>query len=116
MGKNNGNPDLVCENKFIVNSRVCQICCILINRSFDEGIFPDIGKLANVTPIFKYGDKLQSPNYRPIELLSCIGKLQERIVFKNMYHFIIDNNLLYKYQSCFQPHHSTVFQLNDIFS
>ena len=32
-----------------------------------------------------------------------------------MYNFLIDNNLLYKYQSGFLPHHSTVFQLIDIF-
>ena len=32
-----------------------------------------------------------------------------------MYTFFIDNNLLYKYQSGFLPHHSTVFQLSDIF-
>ena len=47
--------------------------------------------------------------------MSCIGKLQERIVFKNIYNFLIDNNLLYKYQSGFLPHHSKVFQLIDIF-
>ena len=32
-----------------------------------------------------------------------------------MYNFLIENNLLYKYQSRFLPHHSTVFQLIDIF-
>ena len=64
---------------------------------------------------FKKGDKSEPSNYRPVALLSCIGKLQERIVFKNMYNFLIDNNLLYKYQSGFLPHHSTVFQLIDIF-
>ena len=53
--------------------------------------------------------------YRPVALLSCIGMLQERIVFKNMYNFPIENNLLYKYQSGFLPHHSTVFQLIDVF-
>ena len=57
----------------------------------------------------------QLSNYRPVALLSCTGKLQERIVFKNMYNFLFDNNLLYKYQSGFLPHHSTVFQLIDIF-
>ena len=86
-----------------------------MNRSFEEGIFPDIWKIAYVIPIFKKGDKSQQSNYRPVALLSCIGKLQERIVFKNMYNFLLDNNLLYKYQSGFLPHHSTVFQLIDIF-
>ena len=61
------------------------------------------------------GDKSQPSNYRPVALLSCIGKLQKRMVFKNMYNFLIDNNLLYKYQSGFSAHHSTVFQLIDIF-
>ena len=65
--------------------------------------------IANVIPIFKKGDKSQPSNYRPVALLSCIGRLQERIVFKNMYNFLLDNNLLYKYQSGLLPHHSTVF-------
>ena len=86
-----------------------------MNRSFEEGIFPDIWKIANVIPIFKKGDKSKPSYYRPVALLSCIGKLQERIVFKNMYNFLLDNTLLYKYQSGFLPHYSTVFQLIDIF-
>ena len=93
-----------------VSKSVSKPLCILMNRSFEEGIFPDIWKIANVIPIFKKGDKSQPSNYRPVALLSCIGKLQERIVFKNMYNFLLDNNLLYKYQSGFLPHHSTVFQ------
>ena len=98
-----------------VSKSVSKPLCILMNRSFSEGIFPDTWKLANVIPIFKKGDKSQPSNYRPVALLSCIGKLQERIVFKNLYNFLLDNNLLYKYQSSFLPHHSTVFQLIDIF-
>ena len=55
----------------------------LINRSFDEGIFPDTWKLANVILNFKKGT-----NLRRVAFLSCIGKLLERIgFFKNMYTF-----------------------------
>ena len=70
-----------------VSKTVSKPLCILMNRSFHEGIFPDIWKLANVIPIFKKGDKSEPTNYRPVALLSCIGKLQKRIVFKNMYNF-----------------------------
>ena len=77
----------------------------------DEGIFPGVWKLANVILIFKKGDKSQPSNYRQVALLSCIGKLQER----NMYNFLMDSNLLYKYQSAFLLHHSTVFLLIYIF-
>ena len=82
-----------------VSKSVKKPLCILVNRSFEEEVFPDIWKFANVIPIFKKGDKSQPSNYRPVALLSCIGKLQERIVFKNMYTILLDNNLLYKYQS-----------------
>ena len=41
-------------------------------------------------------DKSLLSNKRPVALLSCLGKLQERIVFKNLYNYFIDNNLLYK--------------------
>ena len=68
-----------------VSKTVPKPLCILMSRSFYEGIFPDIWKLANVIPTFKKGDKSQPSNYRPVAVLSCIGKLQERIVFKNMY-------------------------------
>ena len=84
-----------------VSKSVSKPLCILMNRSFDEGVFPDTWKLASVIPIFKKGDKSQPCNYRPVALLSCIGKLQERIVFKNMYNLLIEINLLYKYQSWF---------------
>ena len=73
-----------------VSKSVSKPLCILMNRSFEEGIFPDIWKIANVIPIFKKGDKSQPSNYRPVALLSCIGKLQERIVFKNMYNFLLE--------------------------
>ena len=76
-----------------VSKSVSKPLCILTNRSFDEGFFSDTWKLANVIPIFKKGDKSQPCNYRLVALLSCIGKLQERIVFKNMSNFLIENNL-----------------------
>ena len=62
-------------------------------------------------PLFKS----VSSNYRPVSLLSNIGKIQERIVFKHMYNHLVSNNLLFKYQSGFRPGHSTTFQLIDIF-
>ena len=51
-----------------VNKSVSKPLCILMNRSFDGGIFPDTWKLANVIPIFKKGDKSHPFNYRPVAL------------------------------------------------
>ena len=59
--------------------------------------------------------QLWPSNFRPVSLLSNVGKLQERIVFKHIYIFLHENDLLYKYQSGFLPKHSTTFQLIDIY-
>ncbi|MCG7879943.1 MAG: reverse transcriptase domain-containing protein [Candidatus Thiodiazotropha endolucinida] len=88
---------------------------LLFNRSFREGVFGDIWKGSHVLPLPKKGDLTKVTNYRPVSLLSGIGKLLERIVHKNIYNFLHENNLLYKYQSGFLPNHSTTYQLVDIY-
>ena len=55
------------------------------------------------------GDNSDPSNVRPVSLLSNVGKLQERIVFKHSYNFLHENDLLYKYQSGFLPNHTTTF-------
>ena len=98
-----------------VSKSISKPLAILLNRSFSEGIFPDIWKTSGLVPIPKKGDKSSPSNYRPIALLSNLSKIQERIAFKNLYNHLLTNNLLYKYQSGFLPQHSTVFQLIDIY-
>ena len=49
-------------------------------------------KLANVTPIFKKGDKQLIKNYRPISLLPICGKILEKIIFNNLYTYLNTNN------------------------
>ena len=74
------------------------------------------GKLLIIYRFFleKKKDKSLPSNYRSDALLSCLGKLKERLVFKNLYSYFIDNNL-YEYQSGFLPHNSSVFQLIDMY-
>ena len=88
---------------------------ILFNKSIDTNCFPLCWKEANVTPLFKKGDTNSSNNYRPVSLLSCVGKLMERVMFKYMYNFLHERNLIYKYQSGFQPGHSTIYQIIEIY-
>ena len=73
--------------------------------------YPDQWKLANVTPIFKKGDKQLIKNYRPISFLTICSKIFEKIIFKNLDSYLNTNNLLTTNQSGFRPGDSTTNQL-----
>ncbi|KAK3092504.1 hypothetical protein FSP39_003753 [Pinctada imbricata] len=88
---------------------------IIFNKSLQTGKFPIQWKHANVIPVHKKGSKSDTTNYRPISLLSCIGKIFERVMFKHFYNHLNSNKLLHNMQSGFLPGHSTTFQLIDIY-
>ena len=71
-------------------------------------------KLANVTPIFKKGDKQLIKNYRPISLLPICGKMFEKIIFNHLYNHLTTHHLITKNQSGFRPGDSTTNQLIDL--
>ena len=81
--------------------------CELINLVFETGEFPDILKTAKVIPTFKKGDPLNFNIYRPTSLLSNIGKLIEKLIYKRVYIFLEQNNCLYTHQFGFRKKHST---------
>ena len=59
-----------------------------INNSFENGIFPNLLKSAQVIPVFKNGSRLSCNNYRPISLLSNIGKIIEKLIHNRLNHFL----------------------------
>ena len=52
--------------------------CDLYNFSFSSETVPDLWKKANVDPVFKRNDPSDPSNYRPISLLSAVGKVMEK--------------------------------------
>ena len=90
--------------------------CDLFNFSLSSGKVPKIWKQANVTPIHKKDDPSDVSNYRPISLLSTVGKVLEKIVHKYLFNFFRNNNILTTLQSGFIPGDSTVNQLVDIYN
>ena len=83
----------------------------LFNKSLETGIFPSQWKQANVCPVFKKDNKSDKTNYRPISLLSSSSKILEKIVYKRLYEYLMDNNLLIEQNSGFKRKDSTVNQL-----
>ena len=83
---------------------------IIYNNILSTSIYPNVWKIANVTPIFKKGDKQLIKNYRPISLPIC-GKILEKIIFNRLYSYLHTNNLITNNQSGFRPGDSTTNQL-----
>ena len=52
----------------------------LFNKSLETSRVPDIWKRANVSPIHKKDDKSSIENYRPISLISSVGKTFEKVI------------------------------------
>ena len=64
-----------------------------------------------MTPVYKTDCPSNLKNYRPISRISILAKVMERLVYKHIYNYLIDNNLITSHQSAFTPGDSTVNQL-----
>ena len=88
---------------------------IVFNRPMSQGYFPSSWKEANITPIREKEDKSLPQNYRPISLLSPMGKTMERCVYKHLYNYLVEHKLLTPFQSGFVAGDSTTYQLLHIY-
>jgi hypothetical protein len=59
---------------------------IIFNKSLRQCKYPSSWKNAHVTAIFKKCDTSLPSNYRPISLISCVGKVMGRIIYKHVYN------------------------------
>ena len=78
------------------------------------GVFPSVLKTAKVVPVFKKDSKLDYSNYRPISLLSNIEKILEKLMYKRLYTFLDNKNIIYDLQFGFRQQYSTSHALINI--
>ena len=86
---------------------ITPVLTMIINQSLCTGIFPNKLKIAKVLPLFKKSDSHLFDNYRPISLLPTVSKIFEKVVYKQLYDYFSENNLIYKSQYGFRHLHST---------
>ena len=60
-----------------------------------------------MTPIFKSGDRTDLSNYRPISILPLLSKVFEKIVYKQIYEYLEQKNILFNNQFGFRQKKST---------
>ena len=84
---------------------------MIFNSSLKYGTFPNIWKLAKVTPIFKSGSKRDGNNYRPISVISVFFQMLDKIAHDQLSRYLISNKVLTPHQSTFRKMRSTITSL-----
>ncbi|CAF1418063.1 unnamed protein product [Adineta ricciae] len=84
----------------------------LYNTILEVGYIPDIWKKAHIILLLKPNkDKRLPSSYRPISLLSCLGKLLEKIIKQRLTLEIERRNILPAHQAGFRAKKSTLYNI-----
>ena len=86
----------------------------IFNNWIPSGVYPDILKTAQITPIHKTGSCEKCSNYRPISLLPPINKVFEKLLYDRLYSYLEHNKLLTDCQYGFRRGLSTELAINDL--
>ena len=95
------------EAKFLRMSAGCvsNHFCDLFNLCILKSQFPDSLKLADISPVFKKDDNLNKKNYRPINVLSVLSKVYERIMADQLILYFM--NILHSSLSAYRKGYSS---------
>ena len=81
----------------------------LFNLVLDTGLVPECWTLGMIKPIFKNKGSCKDPsNYRPITLISCVGKVFTAILNNRIQSYVENKEVINKCQSGFRKSHSTI--------
>ena len=83
----------------------------IFQQSLDTGTLPSDWRNANISPIFKKGNKHMASNYCPISLTSVCCKTLEHIICKHMLNHLKNNKIISPLQHGFCNGHSCESQL-----
>ena len=81
----------------------------LFNIVLNTGTFPSEWNIGIISPIYKNkGNKNDPMNYRPITLLSCLGKVFTSVLNNRLTIFLEENNIINENQTGFRKGYSTM--------
>ena len=107
-GKSPGEDSILNEYIKTTKTLFLPLYTYLFNAVLDSGTLPDSWLIGKIRPIFKNkGDPLLPENYRPITLLSCLGKLFTSVLNNRLTRFLDENDMLSEAQTGFRKDYST---------
>ena len=65
----------------------------LINLAVTTATYPNVLKIAKITPIFKSGNRSKIENYRPISVLCNLNKIFEKYLYNKLTSFFTNFDL-----------------------
>jgi len=90
---------------------IAPILTVIFIQSLTSGHIPNDWLKANITPVFKKGDKSDANNYRPISLTAVCCKILEHILYHHITEHLNTYNVLINQQFGFRAGHSCEAQL-----
>ena len=112
FNKASGPSSIPYRISFLLKNEISKQLADLFNLSFMTGVFPSVLKIAEVVPVFKKDSKLDYSNYRPISLLSNIEKILEKLMYKRLYTFLDNKNIIYDLQFEFRQYSTSHALIN----
>ena len=79
----------------------------LFNLIFDNAVIPESWSLGVIRPIYEKGDPTLPQNYRPITILSCLGKMFTSVLNNRLKAYSDKYNVIDSCQAGFRSQHST---------
>ena len=107
QGPDNIHPRILKE----LTVEIAPSLTLIFPKSHETGEIPKDWVKANVSPIFKHGQKYLASNYRPISLTCIASKLMEYILVSNIMKHAQSHNIFYDLQHGFRSHVSCETQL-----
>ena len=112
--KAHGHDNLSTRMLKICGDSICVPLEIIFKQALLNGLFPSERKKWNIVPLNKRSDKQNIENYRPVSLLPICGRIFERLIFNEVFHYLSANNFISKNQYGFQPGGPCITQLLSI--
>ena len=94
-----------------LRNEIAPVIQLIFEKSLATGKLPSDWTKANVSPIFKKGEKSDPSNYRPISLTCILCKVMEHIIASNLTAHFNKHNILYDLQHGFRQKRSCETQL-----
>ena len=95
----------------VFKHEIAPVLTLIYQRSIDTGILPLDWKQANISPIFKKGERSKASNYRPVSLTSVACKIIEHILHSHIMKYLDKHKVLNTAQHGFRSGHSCETQL-----